>query len=193
MAARDWTMATATVAGVRAGAGADLPMDCGGNFVWRDRDASNTVRMTLDSATGALYTQGGLNLGKVDGTDGDHFFNIYGAAANKYGRLFTAGAGTSFQFESVGMGFGIASGGYVSVATATNQNMFFDAGGWFRWRDRDIAENPDRMTLDSATGDLWVSGRITAQTMTLLALPTTNPGVAGRIWNDGGTLKVSAG
>ena len=29
--------------------------------------------------------------------------------------------------------------------------------------------------------------------ISLTALPTSDPGVAGRLWNDGGTLKISAG
>ena len=51
-----------------------------------------------------------------------------------------------------------------------------------------------------------VAGPVTATTLTasgvtsltnasisMTALPTTNPAVAGRLWNDAGTLKVSAG
>jgi hypothetical protein len=51
-----------------------------------------------------------------------------------------------------------------------------------------------------------VTGAVTATTVTasgavsltnasisMTALPTSDPAVAGRLWNDGGTLKVSAG
>ena len=44
-----------------------------------------------------------------------------------------------------------------------------------------------------------VTGAVAATTLsasgavTLSALPTTDPAVAGRLWNDAGTVKVSAG
>ena len=34
---------------------------------------------------------------------------------------------------------------------------------------------------------------LTNASVSMTALPTTNPAVAGRLWNDAGTLKVSAG
>jgi len=42
-------------------------------------------------------------------------------------------------------------------------------------------------TLD-VTGDATLSG-----TANVIIIPTSDPGVAGAIWNDGGTLSVSAG
>ena len=42
-------------------------------------------------------------------------------------------------------------------------------------------------TLD-VTGDATLSG-----TANVIVIPTSDPGVAGAIWNDGGTLSVSAG
>jgi cytoskeletal protein CcmA (bactofilin family) len=34
---------------------------------------------------------------------------------------------------------------------------------------------------------------MTNASISMTALPTSDPAVAGRLWNDGGTLKVSAG
>jgi hypothetical protein len=34
---------------------------------------------------------------------------------------------------------------------------------------------------------------LTNASISMTALPTSDPTVAGRLWNDGGTLKVSAG
>lgn len=34
---------------------------------------------------------------------------------------------------------------------------------------------------------------VTGGTVIMTGLPTTNPAVAGQLWNDAGTLKVSAG
>lgn len=42
-------------------------------------------------------------------------------------------------------------------------------------------------TLD-VTGDATLSG-----TANVIIIPTSDPGVAGAIWNNGGTLAVSAG
>lgn len=42
--------------------------------------------------------------------------------------------------------------------------------------------------------DLTVTGDLDAQgTANVIVIPTSDPGVAGAIWNDGGTLSVSAG
>ena len=43
-------------------------------------------------------------------------------------------------------------------------------------------------TTVTATGNVTLSG-----TANVIIIPTTDPGVAGAIWNDAGTLKVSAG
>lgn len=43
-------------------------------------------------------------------------------------------------------------------------------------------------TTISATGNATLSG-----TANVIIIPTTNPGVAGAIWNNAGTLAVSAG
>lgn len=42
--------------------------------------------------------------------------------------------------------------------------------------------------------DLTVGGDLDAQgTANVFVVPTSDPGVAGALWNDGGTLSVSAG
>lgn len=42
--------------------------------------------------------------------------------------------------------------------------------------------------------DLTVGGDLDAQgTANIFVVPTSDPGVAGALWNDGGTLSVSAG
>ena len=48
---------------------------------------------------------------------------------------------------------------------------------------------PVAATTLSATGVV----SLTNASISLTALPTSNPNVAGRLWNDSGTLKVSAG
>lgn len=46
-----------------------------------------------------------------------------------------------------------------------------------------------------AATTLTSSGTVTmdAASLTLTSIPTSDPGVSGRIWSDAGTLKVSAG
>ena len=44
-------------------------------------------------------------------------------------------------------------------------------------------------TTVNASGAVVLSNAV----VSLTALPTSDPGVAGRLWNDAGTLKVSAG
>ena len=43
-------------------------------------------------------------------------------------------------------------------------------------------------TTVTATGNVTATG-----TANVIVIPTADPGVAGAIWNDGGTLSVSAG
>lgn len=51
------------------------------------------------------------------------------------------------------------------------------------------------VTVGSTIGtDVSVSGDLTAAgDANVIVIPTTDPGVAGAIWNDAGTLSISAG
>ena len=51
------------------------------------------------------------------------------------------------------------------------------------------------VTVQSTFGnDVTVGGNLDAQgTANVFVVPTSDPGVAGALWNDGGTLSVSAG
>jgi hypothetical protein len=51
------------------------------------------------------------------------------------------------------------------------------------------------VTVQSTFGnDVTVGGDLDAQgTANIFVVPTSDPGVAGALWNDGGTLSVSAG
>ena len=51
----------------------------------------------------------------------------------------------------------ILSSAAISLTTAVNEWIYFTAGGTFRWQDKD-AGNAERMSLDSATGALTVTG-----------------------------------
>lgn len=46
----------------------------------------------------------------------------------------------------------------------------------------------------TVASDVTVGGNLDAQgTANVFVVPTSDPGVAGALWNDGGTLSVSAG
>lgn len=53
----------------------------------------------------------------------------------------------------------------------------------------------DLASLPTALGNLGLApgNTPTFTNLTLSALPTSNPNIAGRLWNDGGTIKISAG
>lgn len=53
----------------------------------------------------------------------------------------------------------------------------------------------DATTANVFTDDLSVAGtlEVTGANVYMTALPTVDPAEAGLLWNDGGTLKVSAG
>jgi len=57
------------------------------------------------------------------------------------------------------------------------------------------AANTGVVTVQSTFGnDVTVGGNLDAQgTANVFVVPTSDPGVAGALWNNGGTLSVSAG
>ena len=46
-------------------------------------------------------------------------------------------------------------------------------------------------TIDTITGD--ITGDVTGNVTGYIILPTSDPEVVGALWNDGGTITVSAG
>jgi hypothetical protein len=57
-----------------------------------------------------------------------------------------------------------------------------------------ITTNATYGTDATVTGTLSVTGAATlSSTANVIVIPTSDPVVAGAIWNDGGTLSVSAG
>ena len=57
-----------------------------------------------------------------------------------------------------------------------------------------VTTNSTYGTNAAVGGTLAVTGAATlSSTTNVIVIPTSDPGVAGAIWNDGGTLSVSAG
>lgn len=70
-----------------------------------------------------------------------------------------------------------------------------DAGNTIVWDGDDWVETP-RITVSGGAVGLNGSGDLTINfdgNVIITGLPTANPVVAGALWNDSGTLKVSAG
>lgn len=108
--------------------------------------------------------------------------------------------------------------GYVPIATANINNLFLHntftntsnyERGFVRWVSNVLEIATERLGTGSARPiifrtngtnrmQLGAAGALTinigaAQNFTVTGLPTVNPNVAGALWNDAGTLKVSAG
>lgn len=106
---------------------------------------------------------------------------------------------TQVSTNNGGMGFNCTGN---ALATATRGAFHFsqDLNSWTGFAALmdlgTVAANPKpaaRVVQDTVVKATWNSdGSITAPTLTLTALPTVNPGVTGALWNDAGTLKVSA-
>jgi hypothetical protein len=58
---------------------------------------------------------------------------------------------------------------------------------WVARPDGRIGDTNETLTVVPSTYSVTINGNL------YLILPTTDPGVAGAVWNDNGTVKVSAG
>lgn len=137
-------------------------------------------------------------LAQRNGTNAQTFniYNTYTDAAN-YERGFVRFASNIFEIgtETAGTGVGrttkIKSGANISFEPGTGSTAWtMNGSGHF------LAFNDNSYDIGAAGAnrprDIHVAGRITSPTMTLSALPTSNPGVTGQLWNDGGTVKIAA-
>lgn len=119
-----------------------------------------TVTFQQTYASGALTIPGNFRVqgnyyGRFDGVDANTYYKVSGDAEGYMnfeilGTALTGGARFSsrldMQFQA---GVGVAG-----------QNMLWDCGGDFLWRDQDNIDT-EIMRLASATGDLWAKGTCT--------------------------------
>jgi hypothetical protein len=95
-----------------------------------------------------------------------------------------------FQQEGTGSGAALR----LRNLLGQNKNFFIDTGGGTIWRNY----NGSPVYMSHTAGNLWAMGNITAggqlqaATAKITALPTSDPLDTGALWNDGGTVKVSA-
>ena len=161
---------------------------------------TNNERLTLDAAGDAANYRIGHRTGSVNNT----------VRGLQFGRYDGAGAWTSW--------LGIGTSGNVSVfGNLTYQGGYGGDQNYWYARRLSLVSGPTSYNtdavIDRGTAQIVVlanngvsirngannadaplaCSNITANgsQITLSGLPTTNPGVAGRLWNDAGTLKIS--
>lgn len=181
-------------------------------------DAENGAARPAETVAGANYTQKKQNLaaaflgvaltGKPAGAAG----NLLVAATGDF--LFTAPSGTAYtvgEYLAGGNGTAMQDQGVVKTADAAEAIGLVIAV-------KASAQTAVQMRILSRLENLQPGAVVAGQTLQnslavpaggsisfgtstltrngnliLASLPTSNPGVAGALWNDGGTVKVSAG
>ena len=149
---------------------------------------------TSDSATGAFYIVTGYNSSEgaasisevvvvsgvgVDGSTQDAFVSAGPTVSSKGTDQLTFTA--SFNGTDTVLNASSTSGGSTSVS-AYRVDLLRAAGGA-------VAVNLTVSADQTITGEKTFSNQI----VKLTNLPTSDPSVAGQLWNDSGTLKISAG
>lgn len=149
--------------------------------------------ITPDGGVALAFVNYFGNTGAYFATDNSGKFKIYSASLNSEAGFSGNQWGASgFRATSSGSKFFPA---FQLDATSGDEGGFYLSGTDQVW----CSDRTDRVKL-KRTGelevlfDLDVSGDITASgNIDFSGLPTSDPVVAGRLWNDSGTLKVSAG
>ena len=103
---------------------------------------------------------------------------VHGNSNNDASYMYTA---SKFHFHStmvLGWGSGSSASDSVDIAFSRGGSGHLKLGNG---------------TQDDASGKLEVSDLVAAGNVDFSGLPTSDPAVSGRLWNDSGTLKISAG
>jgi len=186
-----------------------IELDCAGNATTFDiavcsGSAGGTNR---ELRIGQKYAGGAFSSWLSFGTDGAATFSgntTFNANATFGGALTRITSAGGLQFPSTGYGifwlssttFRNRSDGTLTISNfAENDFDRLQLGGAtssFPAIKRSGTTTQFRLADDTADAPISCSN-ITASgsQITLSGLPTTNPGVAGRLWNDGGTLRIS--
>jgi len=156
--------------------------------------ATQIDTFTSDTATGAFYIVTGYNSSEAcasisevtvisgitsDGSTQDAFISAGPTVSTKGTDQLTFSA--TFNGTSTVVNAASTSGGSTSVS-AYRVDLLRAAGGA-------VAVNLTVSADQTITGAKTLSNAVVKMTN----LPTSDPGVAGQLWNDSGTLKVSAG
>ena len=149
--------------------------------------ANNTVDLSLArDAANTLAQRNGTNA---------QAFNLYNTFtdASNYERGFMKWDSNVLEIGTAAAGTGTDR--YVRITSSLTNGILFAAGGSDKAQLSVNAFFPSTdsgITLGNATkawGNAYISGSI----IVFSSLPTADPVNAGQLWNDSGTLKISAG
>ena len=148
-----------------------------------------------------LYRDAAAQLAQRNGTNPQTFYiyNTYTDASN-YERFYMRFIGNVFDIGTQAAGTGIARSLRLQTTTylpagSGSGNISAYGNGTNIASDNGLRLNGYNGNLEltinngSATSRIWM----TASRIDITHIPTSDPVVAGRLWNDSGTLKISAG
>jgi len=171
---------------------------CSVNSVTRLNVGSNFTY--LGSAVAVLPSSNGtIELGRttarwqnVASVDGDFSGDVVVSGDVQTSKLRDdSGSGGFVQLTSSQAQLGAGS---TTVLTATAFNVTFYKGILFGNTTSQIGSATGNRLFKLNTQNIDASGDVVmAANVDFTGLPTSDPAVAGRLWNDGGTMKISAG
>ena len=158
----------------------------GGDVVWGGATTTSIMRWANNGRVGIGTTAPEVKL-TVRQSAQDSGIRLYGHSAHSGSYMnFRVDSGGHTNIETSGGSYTKFSiGGYFILQTGANEPIYNDFGGTCFWRDVD-ASNTVRMQLDSASGNLAVTGNVTISNDKILSVGTTN-GNSGRIRFYGGS------
>ena len=100
-----------------------------------------------------------ITMGSNSGATEARTLKIYSNNTAYYASLVCSGAYGAMNFSTNGGSLSVNAASYLWLTSSYSNDMIFDAGGSFWWRDRD-ASNVGRASLDSSNGNFCLQGSI---------------------------------
>lgn len=129
-------------------------------------DTGNNLRATLEGG-------GTLNFATLNGT-------ITVSGSNPVVTMSSGVSNISFGSSKMAIDLNLEGGGAI---TAKGKTLYIGKKG--------DTVNLDVPGVSYIMPTTFLAKDIEASTLTLSSLPTSDPGMAGRLWNDSGTVKIS--
>jgi len=161
------------------------PASESGDFAFQISDSGSMVRTTINDLGAQAWT---LNSGAAEAGQ-----IVYTTPSNEVGIVFFNAAGTGrTQIKHLSSSGGFALGATTGSGNPDNHLVILPNSGKIG-----IGKDLPDAKLDVAGDanidtDLTVGGKVSAASLNLSGLPTSDPLVSGDVWNDSGTLKISA-
>lgn len=174
-----------------------------GNDLKLYHDGSNSY--IDESGTGILIIKASNNLALRSATDENYIYCTANSSVSLYYdnviKLQTTSAGVNIVGNGSGVGFigtdhiytawypsGLSSGRKAYMGYAGSGHTNFTLANEVSGANINFVTNSGTVNV---TGDLAVTGNITAPTMILSALPTSRPQARGSLWNNRGMVAIS--